>query len=60
MKRAWQVALGRAPRPSELELAVAHLEKQTKAFAARPDPALDALASLCHVLLNSNEFVYLN
>jgi hypothetical protein len=60
VKRAWQLALARAPRPFELEIAVAHLEKQTKAFAARPDPALDALASLCHVLLNCNEFMYVD
>ena len=60
VKRAWQLALGRAPRPLEVEMAVAHLEKQSKAFASRPDPALDALASLCHVLLNCNEFVYVD
>jgi hypothetical protein len=58
--RAWRLALARDPRPAELTAALAHLEKQKKAFAARPDPAFDALASLCHVLLNTNEFVYVD
>jgi hypothetical protein len=60
VKRAWQLALGRSPRPIEAEIANAHLEKQAKVFASRPDPALDALASLCHVLLNCNEFMYVD
>jgi hypothetical protein len=58
--RAWRLALGRDPRPTELDAAVAHLERQTAAFAGRPNPALDALASLCHVLLNTNEFLYVD
>ena len=60
VKRAWQLALSRSPRPLEVEIAIAHLEKQAKTFAARPDSALDALASLCHVLLNCNEFMYVD
>jgi hypothetical protein len=58
--RAWRLALARDPRPTELAAAVDHLERQAKAFAARPDPDLDALASLCHVLLNTTEFVYVD
>ena len=58
--RAWQLAFGRNPRQSEMDAALAHLEKQTKSFAARPTAALDALASLCHVLLNANEFLYVD
>jgi hypothetical protein len=58
--RAWRLALGRDPRPPELAAAVAHLERQAALFAGRPDPALDALASLCHVLLNANEFLYVD
>ena len=54
---AWKLILGRTLREAELAAAVEHLEKQGKRFAARPDPALDALASLCHVLLNTNEFI---
>ena len=58
--RAWRLALGRDPRPAEASAAVAHLERQAKAFAGRPDPARDALASLCHALLNTNEFLYVD
>ena len=60
VNRAWQRTLGRNPRQRELDAALAHLEKQAKLFAVRPDPALDALASLCHVLLNANEFLYVD
>jgi hypothetical protein len=60
VRRAWRLALGRSPRQSELDAALAHLERQAARFAARPDPKLDALASLCHVLLNTNEFLYVD
>jgi hypothetical protein len=58
--RAWRLALGRDPRDAEVTAALAHLEKQSKAFVSRPDSVLDALASLCHVLLNTNEFMYVD
>ena len=58
--QAWRFALGRDPRDAEVTAALAHLEKQSKTFAKRPDPALDAIASLCHVLLNTNEFMYVD
>jgi hypothetical protein len=58
--QAWRLALGRDPNAKELASALAHLRKQRETFAARPDPAFDALASLCHVLLNTNEFMYID
>ncbi len=58
--QTWRLALGRDPRENEVKAAVGHLEKQAKEFANRPDAALDALASLCHVLLNTNEFLYVD
>lgn len=58
--RAWRLALGRDPRDTEITAAISHLEKQVARFAKRPDPTLDALASLCHVLLNTNEFMYVD
>ncbi len=58
--RAWRLALGRDPREAETKAALAHLEKQAERFATRPDATLDALASLCHVLLNTNEFMYVD
>ena len=52
--------IGSRPRGTEVPAALAHLDKQSARFAKRPDPALDALASLCHVLLNTNEFMYVD
>jgi hypothetical protein len=57
---AWRLVLARDPTPGELKAAVGHLGKQVNVFAERHDPAMDALASLCHVLLNTNEFLYVD
>ena len=56
VRRAWRFALGRDPRPEERAAADRHLAEQTKRLGS----AEKALASLCHVLLNTNEFVYLD
>ncbi|MBX9579915.1 MAG: PSD1 and planctomycete cytochrome C domain-containing protein [Gemmataceae bacterium] len=56
VRRAWRSALGRDPRPAERAAADRHLADQTKRLGS----ADKALASLCHVLLNTNEFVYLD
>jgi hypothetical protein len=68
--RAWWLALGRPPRAGELAAAVAHLKTQRENLARPPaadakPPADDqlsaaALASLCHVLVNLNEFIYVD
>jgi hypothetical protein len=56
----WRLALARDPQPDELRAAVTYLEKQAKVFAGQTDPARKALVSLCHVLLNTNEFIYVD
>ncbi|MBX9627773.1 MAG: PSD1 and planctomycete cytochrome C domain-containing protein [Gemmataceae bacterium] len=56
VRAAWRFALGRDPRPAERAAADRHLAEQTKRLGS----AGKALASLCHVLLNTNEFVYLD
>ncbi|MBI2826560.1 MAG: DUF1553 domain-containing protein [Planctomycetia bacterium] len=68
--RAWWLALSRAPTAAERETAEAHLAAQRERFAAKAaaggsvphggDPDHMALVSLCHVLLNLNEFVYVD
>ena len=67
VRLAWRRALGREPADDELQLSLAHLERQQVNFASRPasgaatsDPAALALESLCHVLLNCNEFLYVD
>jgi hypothetical protein len=61
--RAWGTAFGRLPVLAETEAALTHLERQARHFARWPgdgDPQRMALTSLCHVLLNANEFLYVD
>jgi mono/diheme cytochrome c family protein len=61
--RAWRLAYSRPPTPAERDLAVRFLAKhqgegQATADAAAPTPR--PLVDLCHGLLLSNEFVYVD
>ncbi len=68
--RAWRILFGTAPKEKDLQSDLAHVAEQTEAFRASQtkipaakdapprDPSLDALASLCQVLLASNRFLY--
>jgi hypothetical protein len=63
VERAWLLALGRTPSEREANLAAAHLAEQEAHFRApdaKGDSARLALASLCHVLVNTNEFMYVD
>ena len=60
VETAWRLALGRTPSAAEVEAAIRHLERQAKVFAKASDPEREALASLCHVLLNTNEFIHVD
>ncbi|MEX0676567.1 MAG: DUF1549 and DUF1553 domain-containing protein [Pirellulales bacterium] len=70
IEHAWWLALSRAPSESERASALGHLQTQCKNLAERAaaegksisdDEARGpALASLCHVLLNLNEFIYVD
>ena len=64
IKLAWSRALGRDPDAAELTAARRHLDQQRERFAAipasGPSPETLAMASLCHVLLNANEFLYVD
>jgi len=64
VRTAYLIALSREPRPPEMEGNLAFLEKQ-KAWHAHGRPITDkadqdALTDLCAVVLNLNEFVYMN
>lgn len=52
--RAWRLAYSRPADDQEKLKAVGFLQKQQAAGSTSP------LADLCHVLLNSNEFLYIN
>lgn len=65
VNRAWELALGRSPSSSERDAAMKHLETQATLFTDTAateitPPQTLALTSLCHVLLNTNEFVYVD
>jgi hypothetical protein len=68
--RAWWLALGRPPGEQDCYAALEHLARQAEflstqaAESGRPLPpeeaAQQALESLCHVLVNTNEFIYVD
>jgi hypothetical protein len=69
VRHAWRLAFTREPDESELASAMTFLEEQTAIFADRavqqtekkegePTPEQLSLASLCQMLLSSNEFLY--
>jgi len=62
---AYRLAVGRQPEPDELAAAVAFLDRHAhlaRAPARRSNATADqmALVDFCHVLLNSNEFLYID
>ncbi len=70
--RAWELAFSRAPDQSELASAQTFLTEQSAVFAEQTasqpaaaegneiTPAQRALATLCQMLLSSNEFLYVD
>jgi uncharacterized protein DUF1553/uncharacterized protein DUF1549 len=60
---AFQLILCRAPRPAELDLSVAFMRRLADRFREQKLPAdaanRKALEQLCHMLLNTSEFVYI-
>ena len=57
VRHAFQVALCRKPEAAELQWGIAFLSTGSKGKA---EGALErALAQFCHVLLNTNEFLYI-
>ena len=55
-RRLWRSALGRDPRATELDAAKEFLIAQRKRFGADAK----AVESLAHVLLNTNEFLFVD
>ncbi|MDA2937440.1 DUF1553 domain-containing protein [Acidobacteria bacterium AH-259-A15] len=63
VKTAYRIALSREPGATELDRNVAFLRRQSSYHAradAASNPELEALADFCSVVLNLNEFVYIN
>jgi hypothetical protein len=59
---AFRYAFGRRPDSQELEWARSLYQRELDRYLSKPQPepaaGREALASVCHVLLNSNEFLY--
>ena len=61
IETAWQITTGRSPDAEELQLCLGLVERHEKRFSQNGDSTTarqKALARLCHMLLNSNEFLY--
>jgi hypothetical protein len=63
----YRIALGREPERKEMDQSLDFLQKQrnyhitiASTKTSDSDPALAALTDVAHVMLNSNEFVYIN
>jgi hypothetical protein len=59
---AYRIAISRDPRPRELAGNLSFLAKQRDHHATRQaaNPDEEALTDLCNVILNLNEFLYIN
>jgi hypothetical protein len=62
VKLAYRIALGRQPSTKEMSWSVDSLHQLTDRFRGAQTPPgeanLKALAAVCHTLLNTNEFLY--
>ena len=57
---AYRLVFGRMPSDAETGDALGFLERQSALCPPDQDARVTALADFCHVLLNSNEFIYLD
>lgn len=57
IRAAYRLSFGREPSPAELSAAAEFLNTQA---ARNAEAASNVLADFCHVLLNSNEFLYVD
>jgi hypothetical protein len=58
LEYAFRLAWGRTPTPSEFDQALSFVLTASEPDSHRIDP--DRLIDFCHVLLNSNEFLYID
>jgi hypothetical protein len=62
--KAFLLALSRKPRPEEMQWSLEHIEKEKRRYldlkSSSEDASRKALASLCQMLLASNEYLYID
>jgi hypothetical protein len=56
IKRAWKLALGMQPSEDDMSSAEAYLDRQAGALKKKED----ALVTLCHALISTNRFLYID
>jgi hypothetical protein len=59
VRAVYRVALSREPAAKEMAANVAFLNRQLAAHQSEASPGLEALADLSHVVINLNEFLYI-
>jgi len=61
IEKCYHLALGRSPTSEEKKLAAETLHRLQEAWnKTESDPDHEALANLCHILINSAEFIYID
>jgi hypothetical protein len=60
VERAYKLILGRIPEPAAVDECVSLLVDLEDAGTGDENPRVEALATLCHALLNSTQFQYLD
>ena len=58
IKRAWELALGVSPTDQQIADSQRYLQRQTDLLEQKE--AVDVLATLCHALLSTNRFLYVD
>ena len=59
VNKAWRIVLGRFPDEEESGLCLELLERHTRHYSkTEQQPAQQALVQLCHMLMNTSEFLY--
>src|SRR5262249_43819052 len=59
IETAFRIAVARKPTADEIAAAMTLLAKVESRYAGQPQPARRALITLCHMLLCTNEFLYI-
>jgi len=62
VRYAFRLAFGRNPDPDELDTSASFLDRQRKHYSgsSSSEQLLRALCDLCHSLMSTNEFIYLD
>jgi hypothetical protein len=60
VESAWRIALVRNPTATEKQSSIEYIERLRAMAKDEPNAELLAWSSLCHTLINTNEFMYVD